>query len=248
MTDDNLSLDGIRAILFDLDGTLRHSRPAYSRALFDFAARMGVTGSDEQRRRALRWMYYYFADSPEIGQDFQALKDDHDLFMTNYLRRYLIAYDCPPEKAADLAPEIFHRMSEELQSMDWVDPDTPETLRVLKQSGFTLGVVSNRREPFHDALEELGLGSYFDFTLAAGEVNSWKPDVLIFQHAVQRAGSRPACTLYVGDNYFADIVGAQRAGLKPVLLDPERIFPEAECPVICSLGELRAGLHLPESF
>ena len=78
-------------------------------------------------------------------------------------------------------------------------------------------------------------------------MNSWKPDALIFQHAVQRAGSRPACTLYVGDNYFADIVGAQRAGLKPVLLDPERIFPEAECPVICSLEELRAGLHLPES-
>ena len=36
-------------------------------------------------------------------------------------------------------------------------------------------------------------------------------------------------------------IGAQRAGLKPVLLDPEGLFPEAECSVIRSLSELKPG-------
>ena len=50
--------------------------------------------------------------------------------------------------------------------------------------------------------------------------------------------SQPDQTIYVGDNYFADILGAANAGLRPVLLDPDGLFPEAACPVISSLGEL----------
>jgi putative hydrolase of the HAD superfamily len=84
----------------------------------------------------------------------------------------------------------------------------------------------------------MGLFEFFDFTLVAGEVNAWKPDPRIFQEALQRTGSRPDKTLYVGDNYFADVVGSRRAGLRPVLLDPERIFIEADCPVIGSIGDL----------
>jgi len=44
--------------------------------------------------------------------------------------------------------------------------------------------------------------------------------------------------MYVGDNYFADVVGARGAGLQPVLYDPAGIYPEANCPVIVSLDGL----------
>jgi len=237
-----LSLEGIRAILFDLDGTLRHSCPSYNHAFFDFAAQSGVPDSQARRRAALRWAHYYFAHSPEIAEDYQALGHDEDLFLSNYLRRYLIAYGSDPERAGDLAPEIYRRMKETLEPTDWIDPDVPGTLEKLKRAGFTLGVVSNRTKSFTPLLEELGLGVYFEFALAAGEVNSFKPDGAIFQHAMERAGSCPACTMYVGDNYYADVVGAQRAGLQPVLLDPEGLFPDADCPVIRSLSELERVL------
>ena len=52
-----LSLNGIQAVLFDLDGTLRHSRPSYNHATFDLAAEFGVEGSDDTRRDALRWAH-----------------------------------------------------------------------------------------------------------------------------------------------------------------------------------------------
>jgi FMN phosphatase YigB (HAD superfamily) len=48
--------------------------------------------------------------------------------------------------------------------------------------------------------------------------------------------------MYVGDNYFADIVGSHRAGLTPVLYDPASLFPEADCAVIKSLAEIPALL------
>lgn len=239
MSGDNLSLEGVRAILFDLDGTLRHSHPSYNHAFFDFAAQLGVPGSDDKRKRALRWTHYYWAESPELAEDAQTFGEDRELLIINYLRRYLIIYDCAPERAAALAPEIYRRMGEELEPQDWVDPETPGTLGVLKAAGFTLGVVSNRSNPFHELLDTLGLGPYFEFALAAGEVNSWKPNVAIFQHAMQRAGSCPDCTVHVGDNYYADVIGAQRAGLQPVLLDSEGLFSDADCPVIRSLAELQ---------
>lgn len=47
-------------------------------------------------------------------------------------------------------------------------------------------------------------------------------------------------SIYVGDNYWTDIVGAERAGMTPVLLDPHCLFPEANSPVLTQLDELMA--------
>ena len=44
--------------------------------------------------------------------------------------------------------------------------------------------------------------------------------------------------MYVGDNYFADVIGARRAGLRPVLYDPRGIYPDASCEVIASFDGL----------
>jgi putative hydrolase of the HAD superfamily len=98
--------------------------------------------------------------------------------------------------------------------------------------------VSNRDNPYQDEIDELGMKDYFHFSLAAGEVQCWKPEPGIFEHAVRMAGSTTEQTLYVGDNYFADVVGAQRAGLRPVLYDPKGLFHDPGCPVIASFEEL----------
>ena len=98
--------------------------------------------------------------------------------------------------------------------------------------------MSNRGKPYQSEIEGFGMGEYFQFSLAAGEVNSWKPEPGIFEHAIKLSGTTPEQTLYIGDNYFADVVGARRAGLQPVLYDPRRLFHEPGCPVITSLNEL----------
>jgi putative hydrolase of the HAD superfamily len=235
-----LSLDGIKAVLFDLDGTLRHNRPSFNRSVFDVASQFDIPDSRSQRRRALRWAHYYYASSPEVLEDIELFGSDRDGFMRNYVRRYLWAYGCDPECAQELAPAVYQQLQQELQQAHWVDPAAPGALETLQTKGFVLGVVSNRQTAFDQLLETLGLGLYFEFALAAGEVDSWKPDPGIFGQAMARAGSCPDCTMYVGDNYYADVVGAERAGVRPVLLDPEDLFPEVDCIVIRSLDEFRS--------
>jgi FMN phosphatase YigB (HAD superfamily) len=238
-----LSLDGIRAILFDLDGTLRHSRPSYNDVFFGAIADMGVDVTQAKRQKALRWAHYYFAGSPEILQDDAVYGHDRDLFLSNYVRRWLVAYGCEPNYADQLTNPIYQRLRNTHPLDDCVYPDVPATLQSLKQAGYTLGVVSNRSEDYRDLLDELGFGCFFDFAVAAGVVDSWKPDSAIFIHALQCAETSPDRALFVGDNYYADIIGAQRVGLRPVLYDPENLFPDANCPVIRSIGELSHGLE-----
>ena len=47
-----------------------------------------------------------------------------------------------------------------------------------------------------------------------------KPDPRIFAIALERLGLAPADGLYVGDIYEVDVIGARRAGLDVILLDP----------------------------
>ena len=131
---------------------------------------------------------------------------------------------------------------QELEPQEAEEPaeadEAEELLQELQQNNFRLGVISNRSEPFDEQLESLGLSSYFEFSLAAGTIDAWKPDPLIFQHALTQMKINPEQAVYIGDNYFADVVGARNAGIKPVLIDPANLFPEADCLVIESLGDL----------
>jgi FMN phosphatase YigB (HAD superfamily) len=44
--------------------------------------------------------------------------------------------------------------------------------------------------------------------------------------------------MYIGDNYFADVIGARNAGIHPVLLDIGGIIHQPGCPSLKSLTEL----------
>lgn len=239
-----LAPNGITAILFDLDGTLRFSRPSYFQAFFDFARQAGAGDLEENRQAAIRWLHYYWAQSDEMLADREKFAEQEELFWNNHARRELIAFGCPETKAEALAPEVNRLFAENYEPEDWVPAEVIETLRALKEAGFSLGVLSNRTHPFREHMEGWGLEPYFDLALAAGEVNWYKPDPEIFLHAVRKMGKQPDETLYVGDNYYADVIGAQRAGLPAVLLDAEDIFPEAECTVISGIGQLT--VHLAE--
>ncbi len=232
-----LSPNHIQAILFDLDGTLRHNRPNANDALFDFAIQLGVDDQPEMRLEAARWAHYYWAQSSQLIED-KGLFPDDDLFWENYCQRTLIAYGCMPEYARELAPKLFCYMRDEYKPMDWVPPDVPKTLGKLQNAGFRLAMLSNRSQPYGEELETLGLAGYFEFALAAGEVDVWKPDPWVFRYALNQLGTQPGETLYIGDNYYADVIGARRAGLHPILVDPNGVFPKAECTVIQNVSDL----------
>ena len=162
----------------------------------------------------------------------------NDGFWSNYSYRYLISLRVPKDRAFELAPKLFEHMQKAFTPVDHVYPCVPETLKAIKDAGYFLGLVSNRSTPCQEQCEALGLLRYFDFAYVAAEVNVWKPDPRIFNRALEITGALPEEAIYIGDNYFADILGAEKAGIQPVLLDPRSIFPEATCTVIHTIRDL----------
>jgi putative hydrolase of the HAD superfamily len=232
-----LSPNGIRAIFFDLDGTLRFNRPSGRDYFMDYAATLGVPTSRDQRDLVWRWEHFYWANSNDLLID-EAKYPERDAFWLNYGRLQLIKMGCSAEKAEQLAPIVHAYMNESYKPENWVDPVSYDLLAELKEAGYLLGVISNRDLPFDEELAQLGLDEYFKLSISGGEAGSKKPEAGIFNYALKRADARPEQTMYVGDNYFADVVGARNAGLHPVLLDIGGIFHQPGCPSIKTLGEL----------
>lgn len=234
-----LSTNHIKTIFFDLDGTLRHSIPSGGDVFADCAAQLGLSINVEDRLRASRWENHYWANSLDLRNDKQTYPTEPD-FWNHYTHRQLAALGASDKQVKVLAPKVSQYMEESYHPETVLAEDTLRALAELRQAGFIMAVVSNREQPYSHEIESLGLSSFFIFALAAGEVNSFKPDREIFIHACQRADVSPSDAVYVGDNYFADVVGARRAGLQPVLYDPRRVFPDAECPVITAFGQLHS--------
>ncbi len=227
-------------MIFDLDGTLRHNDPPGIPIFHRIAARLGVETSPEQRREAERWVHAYWASSDELQADASASDGRREELWLRHVRRHLLRLGAAPETVDGLAEKAQQAMLEEYQPVDRVPPDVLPTLASLRRLGLKLGLLSNRDEPLNAVVDSLGMRGAFDATLAAGEAGFWKPDPRVFRLVADLLEVPPQESIYIGDNYYADVIGAHTAGMNAVLLDPAGLFPEAECPVIQSIGELSA--------
>lgn len=232
----------IKAVFFDLDGTLRHSVPTGGDVFTDYIRTLGLLVNDEDRLRAMRWEHLYWASSADLRDDLMAHSADTEKFWIEYSRRRLIALGISPALAREYAAKVSAHMGAEYKPESIVPDEVRNALAQLKQKGYLMAVLSNRDRPFLETLETHAIHEFFEFSLAGGEVNSYKPEPGLFEHALQRTGLSAQEAVYVGDNYFADVVGARRAGLTPVLFDPDEIFPEADCIVIKSFDELISSI------
>ena len=217
---------------------MRHSLPSGGEFFADYAIQLGLRATFEDRLRAMRWEHFYWANSRDLKADRQAHTDERD-FWDVYARRQLVALGASNVDAETLAPKVTEYMSQAYKPKSVVPDDVMRLLPTLKDGGYVLGVLSNREKPFTEEIETLGLAPFFELVLAGGEVRMWKPEPYLFIHACERLKVLPTEAMYVGDNYFADVIGARRAGLKPVLYDPRGIFPNPGCARIRSFDELR---------
>jgi len=224
----------IRAILFDLDGTLKFSRPSGLEAFIQFSAELGLTLCAEAQRNVERWTHAYWSGKHN-GVAFAS--QDPDAFWLGYTLNMLEAAGVEDNSPA-LARALCRAFEERYKPQSFVHPQARQVLRELYDGGFTLGLVSNRVDELTPVVADLGLGDCFHFTLSGGQVGAWKPDARIFVRACEMAQAAPGECLYVGDNYYADAQGAQSAGLVPVLLDPRNVFPDVNCIRIAGLDDL----------
>ena len=101
-----------------------------------------------------------------------------------------------------------------------VAPGASQALERLRGQGIRLGIVSNVLHETPAGLRELlkrrDLLEFFDRTILSSEHPWAKPRPEPFRLAVSGLGASPKSAAHVGDLLY-DVVGAQRAGLRPLL-------------------------------
>lgn len=126
-------------------------------------------------------------------------------------------------------------------------PDTvQEALGRLRAADLRLGVVSNADGRMEGAIRAAGIREHFEFVIDSGDVGVAKPDPEIFHMASRSLALPPNRCLYVGDLYPVDVVGAERAGMQALLLDPDNSARSLPVRRINSVADL-PGLLLEET-
>jgi len=108
-------------------------------------------------------------------------------------------------------------------------PGVRQALERLKRLGLQLVVVSNSDGSIEELLTQKNLRAFFDVVIDSRVVGVEKPDPKIFKIALAQSGANPAQTLYVGDLYEVDVLGARSVGLHALLLDPYSDWQNVDC-------------------
>jgi HAD superfamily hydrolase (TIGR01549 family) len=207
------------AVLFDLDGTLRANQPEGFEAFVEYAGRVGLALSTHQIQLCEREAHRYWA-SARVDADIARF--DQRGFWVNYNQLLLNAMNIG-QNCEDCAHRI-QDLFEGYAPQDVVFADARPVLQTLREAGYTLGLVSNRAEDLRPRVESYGLAEFFDFTLSAGEAGCYKPDPPIFYKALAMANAQAGEAVYIGDNFFADVVGPLNIGMDAILIDPRDVF------------------------
>jgi putative hydrolase of the HAD superfamily len=102
-----------------------------------------------------------------------------------------------------------------------------DVLLALRSAGLHVGIVSNMDDDQFEALwQPCGLGELVDAITTSEQAGSCKPHDRIFAIALGKARQRAADTVFVGDSYSQDVVGARGAGMTTVLISEREPDPE----------------------
>jgi len=92
-----------------------------------------------------------------------------------------------------------------------------EVLEAIKKEGYMIGMIANGDSvSIRNVIEATGLQDYFDVIVISEEVGIAKPYQKIFEVALAKLGVKPENAAMVGNKIDADILGANRAGMKSV--------------------------------
>ena len=128
-------------------------------------------------------------------------------------------------------------------SSNWCDI-RPGTREILQQIGtrYPLAVISNADGKIAAVLERCGIADCFASITDSGIVRCEKPAAAIFHAALRSMNAKAEESLYVGDVYSVDYLGATRVGMQAMLFDVAGAYRELAMPQVQSLEELQTRL------
>jgi len=217
-----------RFIFFDVGNTL----------LFPNRARILAPLPADRHPSLEQWQALERRTKQEFDRGMMGGKVDHSFWWTfhTYLLQGLNALD---DGIRD------HLIENTQQSANWdqILPGTRDALERLRQD-YGLAVISNADGKIDAVLRRCGIADCFESITDSGIVGQEKPHPAIFKAALHAIKADPAESLYVGDVYSIDHVGARNAGMQAVLFDVAGAYRELEFPRVESLAGLQNWLRI----
>lgn len=204
-----------KTILWDFDGTLAHRPGMWSQALLDvlLERQPTTTITIEDIRPFMRDSFpWHRSHEPHLhlatAEDWWA--EIEQLFMQAYM-----GVGCSADEAAFLAP-LAHRRYLDIQGW-FLFEDTLPALKALAQQGWEHVILSNHVPELPSIVVALGLSPYMQAVFTSGRTGYEKPHPQAFRYALDQLGS-PSIIWMIGDNFNADFLGAEAAGIPAILV------------------------------
>ena len=223
-------MNDLKAICFDMGDTLVETRPSIVERVQGVLEGCGMLYSRGAAGEALgrAWL--------AMGEEYMA-RDGH--FRRFWMRLYKTwLKELGIDKDLDGLMEQISESFVGLQHDTHLPGEVLDILAGLRDRGYRLGIISNWDPSLRAYCRELGIADHFTCILASGAVGVGKPSPGIFEMALERLGVAPEEALHVGDNYYADVLGAKRVGMQGILLDRLGVFGYADCDRIEELRDL----------
>jgi putative hydrolase of the HAD superfamily len=190
-----------RAVVFDLWDTLVDFDPVAGRAFQDqVAVRLG---RDPDEFAAL---WFEGRAKRESGT----------------LREYLLELGAPE----DLVDELVNLRRDLTRRLLAPRPGAVETLGELRAQGRRVGLITVCSEDVPDVWGETPFVDLFDAAVFSCSVGIRKPDPRIYRLACQELGVEPNEAMFVGDGANDELAGAERVGMRSVLIHREGEEPQ----------------------
>jgi putative hydrolase of the HAD superfamily len=228
----------IKAVFFDYYNTLVDHDPPREVTHAKLLGEMGVKISPEELLRPIMLADDFL--SKEHSQKSLAKRSKEEVAAIYGRYQAMILREAGLEASPELIGNILKRWMSIGMKMALYD-DVAPALDGLKERGLTLGLISNVDRDISADYERLG--NWLEVKVISKDVGFNKPHPQIFQVAVKEAGVKPAEAIYVGDQYDIDIVGANGAGMRGILIDRHDFFGDiTESIRIRSLAEVAQHL------
>jgi putative hydrolase of the HAD superfamily len=186
----------IRAVTFDVGGTLIEPWPSVGAVYAEVAAEFGFRCEPETLTAG-------FLNVWRARSGFAYAR--HEWFE---VVQQSFGGSC--EVTANMFDAIYERFSE--QRCWRIYEDVLPAVEQLKSRGLRLAVISNWDDRLVPLLEQLGLARHFEDIFVSASVGAHKPSPKIFHHAATQLGLAPTEVLHIGDSEAEDVAGARGAG------------------------------------
>jgi putative hydrolase of the HAD superfamily len=226
----------IKAVFFDLYQTLVRYQPSQEELEAVALKDLGVSVTAEVLRHPILTANEFIYQQIAVRPLSRRSREETMALYAEYQRIVL--------KTAGIAAEekIVLRLLGMMQQakMDLVlFDDVLPVLDDLKRRGLMTGLISNIERDMTATLDKLGLSARLDVVVTSQDAGFTKPQPEIFRYALKKAGVNPDEAIYVGDQYQVDVIGANNAGMKGILIDRDNYYKEKlGCPKIKSLKGL----------